>query len=106
VALGEPGAGYPLPWLLQTWLPGVTATDEDPGGSAAFAHDLAKFIAGVHGIGTGSRTFSGSGRRGDVASRDAWKQTCFARSGQLLDVPQLRRRWDVLRELPRGEGGT
>jgi aminoglycoside phosphotransferase (APT) family kinase protein len=25
VALGEPGAGYPLPWSVQTWLPGVTA---------------------------------------------------------------------------------
>src|SRR4051812_27267929 len=22
VALGEPGAGYPLPWSVQTWLPG------------------------------------------------------------------------------------
>ena len=27
VALGEPGAGYPLPWSVQTWLPGVAATD-------------------------------------------------------------------------------
>jgi aminoglycoside phosphotransferase (APT) family kinase protein len=53
VALGEPGAGYPLPWLVQTWLPGVTATDEDPGGSAAFAHDLAEFIGGVRGISRG-----------------------------------------------------
>jgi aminoglycoside phosphotransferase (APT) family kinase protein len=23
VALGEPGAGYPLPWSVQTWLPGT-----------------------------------------------------------------------------------
>ncbi len=28
VALGEPGAGYPLPWAAQTWVPGVVATDE------------------------------------------------------------------------------
>jgi aminoglycoside phosphotransferase (APT) family kinase protein len=46
VALGESGAGYPLPWLVQTWLPGITATVEDPGGSAAFARDLAEFISG------------------------------------------------------------
>ena len=46
VALGEPGAGYPLPWLVQTWLPGITATEQDPGGSAAFAQDLAEFISG------------------------------------------------------------
>src|SRR6516162_2406776 len=36
VAVGEPGAGYPLPWAVQTWLPGVTALDEDPGGSVVF----------------------------------------------------------------------
>jgi len=29
VALGEPGAGYPLPWSVPTWLPGTVATDED-----------------------------------------------------------------------------
>lgn len=105
VALGEPGVGYPLPWLVQTWLPGVTATDEDPGGSTAFAHDLAEFIGGVRGISTRGRTFSGSGRGGDLASHDAWMQTCFARSGQLLDVPRLRRMWDIFRGLPRGAGG-
>ena len=45
IALGEPGAGYPLPWSVQTWLPGTVATDADPGDSAAFALDLAEFIA-------------------------------------------------------------
>jgi aminoglycoside phosphotransferase (APT) family kinase protein len=40
-AIGAPGPGYPLPWSVQTWLPGITATDADPGGSAAFAEDLA-----------------------------------------------------------------
>ncbi len=105
VALGEPGAGYPLPWLVQTWLPGITATDEDPGGSVAFAHDLAEFIGGVRAIGTGGRTFSGSGRGGDLRSHDAWMQTCLTRSGQLLDVPPLRRMWDAMRELPRTASG-
>jgi aminoglycoside phosphotransferase (APT) family kinase protein len=105
VALGEPGAGYPLPWLVQTWLPGITATNEDPGGSAAFAQDLAEFISGMRGISTGGRTFRGSGRGGDLASHDAWMQTCFARSGQLVDVPRLRRMWDIFRELPHSGRG-
>ena len=39
VALGEPGDGYPMPWSVQTWLPGTIATDDDPGASPAFAHD-------------------------------------------------------------------
>src|SRR5579875_3144887 len=26
IAIGEPGAGYPMPWSVQTWLPGTIAT--------------------------------------------------------------------------------
>jgi aminoglycoside phosphotransferase (APT) family kinase protein len=105
VAIGRPGVGYSLPWAVQTWLPGVTATDDDPGGSVAFAHDLAEFISGVRAIGTGGRTFSGHGRGGDLRSHDGWMQTCFERSGQLLDVPRLRRMWEAMRTLPRGAAG-
>jgi len=101
VALGEPGLGYPLPWSVQTWLPGVVATDDDPGGSIAFAHDLAEFIRDVRAIDTRGRTFRGSGRGGDLRSHDAWMETCFGRSEDLLDIARLRRLWAVLRTLPR-----
>lgn len=101
IALGEPGAGYPLPWSVQTWLPGRVATDQDPGESIAFAHDLAEFIQGVRAIGTAGRTFSGNGRGGELPSHDGWMQTCFERSQHLLDVPRLRRTWAALRVLPR-----
>jgi aminoglycoside phosphotransferase (APT) family kinase protein len=105
VALGEPGPGYPLPWSVQTWLPGVTATEDDPGEeSTGFAHDLAEFVAGVRQIDTRGATFSGSGRGGDLRAHDAWLETCFARSGPLLDVPRLRQMWQQLRDLPRGPG--
>jgi aminoglycoside phosphotransferase (APT) family kinase protein len=100
VALGEPGAGYPLPWSVQTWLPGTAATYEDPGGSVAFAHDLAEFVHGVRAIDTGGRAFNGRGRGGDLRSHDAWMETCFAHSERLMDVARLRRMWGVLRELP------
>jgi aminoglycoside phosphotransferase (APT) family kinase protein len=102
VAIGEPGAGYPLPWSVQTWLPGVVATDEDPGESVAFAHDLAEFIGAVHAIDTRGRTFGGDGRGGDLRSHDEWMETCFGHSERLLDVPRLRRMWAVMRTLPRG----
>jgi aminoglycoside phosphotransferase (APT) family kinase protein len=103
VALGEPGLGYPLPWSVQTWIPGVVATPDDPGGSAMFAHDLAEFINDVRTIDTGGRRFRGGGRGGDLRSHDAWMQTCLIKSGQLLDVDSLRRMWTVMRELPRGD---
>ena len=86
---------------MQTWLPGVVATDHDPGGSEAFAHDVAAFITDVRAIDTRGRTFSGGGRGGDLKSHDAWMETCFGQSDQLLDVPRLRRLWESLRSLPR-----
>jgi aminoglycoside phosphotransferase (APT) family kinase protein len=101
VAIGEPGAGYPLPWSVQTWLSGAVATEEDPCGSVAFAHDVAEFISDVRAIDTRGRTFPGKGRGGDLRSHDAWLETCFERSEGLLDVPALRRTWAALRSLPR-----
>lgn len=100
VALGEPGHGYPLPWAVQTWLPGAVATDRDPGASFAFARDLAEFVHAVRAIDTRGRTFDGEGRGGDLRDHDAWLETCFERSAGLLDVPRLRRMWALLRELP------
>jgi aminoglycoside phosphotransferase (APT) family kinase protein len=105
VAIGEPGAGYPLPWAIQTWLPGVVATEEDPGSSVAFARDLAEFIAGMRAIDTRGRTFRGTGRGGDLRLHDAWMETCFGHSERLLDVPRLRRMWTVMRSLSRGPAG-
>jgi len=105
VALGSPGRGYPLPWSVQTWLPGAVATDEDPGGSVAFAHDLAGFIHGVRALGTRGRTFDGEGRGGELPHHDAWMQTCFGHSEKLLDVPRLRRMWADMRELPSSPAG-
>lgn len=101
VALGEPGAGYPMPWSVQTWLPGTVAFDADPSGSDAFARDLASFIAALRGAGTLGRHFGGEGRGGVLAHHDDWMAKCFEESEGLLDVPRLRRLWSHFRELPR-----
>ena len=103
VALGEPGRGYPLPWSVQTWLPGEIATPTEPAGSVGFALDLAEFIRDVRAIDTRGRTFAGRGRGGELTAHDDWMETCFVRSEGLLDVARLRDLWARLRELPRGE---
>ena len=90
VALGEPGAGYPLPWSVQTWLPGVTATEVDPSESVPFARDLAKFITGVRAIDTRGRVVRRFRPGWDPARHEEWVQICFDRSDGLLDVPRLR----------------
>lgn len=101
VALGEPGAGYPMPWSVQTWLPGTVASDADPSGSDAFAEDLAALIAALRKAETRGRLFDGEGRGGVLTSHDEWMAQCFEESEGLLDVPRLRQVWSHLRELPR-----
>ena len=101
VALGEPGPGYPLPWSVQTWLPGRTGEADDPSGQVTFAGDLAEFIAAVRAIGTRGRTFTGHGRGGDLKNHDDWMHACLRESEGLLDVRRLARMWDAFRELPR-----
>ena len=102
VALGRPGVGYPMPWSVQTWLPGTVAFDADPSGSVPFAEDLAAFIAALRNADTRGRLFSGEGRGGVLAHHDDWMARCFEESKGLLDVPRLRQVWCGLRELPRG----
>lgn len=99
-AVGQPGVGYPLPCSVQTWLPGTTANDADPGDSVPFARDLVEFIRGVRAIDTGGQTFAGSGRGGNLPDHDDWMETCFSNSEHLLDVPRLRLLWAAIRDLP------
>ncbi|MFC3574960.1 aminoglycoside phosphotransferase family protein [Streptomyces yaanensis] len=101
VALGKPGAGYPMPWSVQTWLSGTVAFDADPSGSDAFAEDLAAFIAALRDAETRGRLFSGEGRGGVLTDHDDWMAKCFVESKGLLDVPRLRELWSHFRELPR-----
>ncbi|MFI6406333.1 aminoglycoside phosphotransferase family protein [Streptomyces sp. NPDC050548] len=101
VALGKPGAGYPMPWSVQTWLSGTIAIDADPSASDAFAEDLASFIAALRNADTHGRVFDGDNRGGVIADHDDWMAQCFQESEGLLDVPRLRRLWSRFRELPR-----
>jgi aminoglycoside phosphotransferase (APT) family kinase protein len=101
LALGAPGFGYPLPWSVQTWLPGRTGDEDDPSGEVTFASDLAEFIAAVRAIGTRGRTFAGGARGGDLKDHDDWVQSCLRASEGLLDVRRLTSMWAAFRDLPR-----
>jgi aminoglycoside phosphotransferase (APT) family kinase protein len=103
IAIGDPGVGYPLPWSINTWLPGEPATADDCSESDSFAVDLGVFINAVRAIDTRGRTYDGSGRGGDLFSHDEWMQECLTYSEGLLDVATLRSIWAEMRDLPRGE---
>jgi aminoglycoside phosphotransferase (APT) family kinase protein len=100
IALGDPGHGYPLPWAVQTWLPGQVASTTGLAASPAFADDLATFIHALRRSSTHGRHFSGNGRGGSLPDQDEWMIVCFRQSEKLLDVDRLRRLWAELRELP------
>lgn len=101
VAMGAPGPGYPLPWRVQTWLPGETATIANPAGSFGFAEDLARFISALRKADTRGRRFSGEGRGGHLPDHDEWLDICFEESDGLLDTDRVRALWNELRTLPK-----
>ncbi|MFL0694184.1 MAG: aminoglycoside phosphotransferase family protein [Agrobacterium tumefaciens] len=100
IGIGRQGAGFPMPWLVQTWIDGDVA---NPGGlstSDDFARDLAHLISTLRQVDLKGRTFSGPGRGGKLTDHDAWMEVCFKKSEGLLDVVRLRRMWKRLRVLP------
>jgi aminoglycoside phosphotransferase (APT) family kinase protein len=103
IAIGSPGAGYPLPWSVFTWLPGQHATADDCSQSDSFAIDLVGFVSAVRSIDTRGRTYDGNGRGGDLFSHDEWMQECLTCSEGLLEVTTLRAIWAEMRDLPRGD---
>lgn len=101
VALGEPGEGYPLPWSVQTWLPGTVAEDGTAAASTALALDLATLIRALRAVDTGGRTFERGWRGGDLRDHDRWVQKCLVKSCDLLDVAPLAALWERFVRLPR-----
>ena len=101
VAMGDPGEGYPMPWSVQTWLPGATADETDPAASESFAAALAELVTALRGADTRGERFTGQGRGGDLRDHDEAVDLYLRRSEGLLDVPALRAMWARFRELPR-----
>ncbi|MFK4762709.1 aminoglycoside phosphotransferase family protein [Microbacterium sp. ZW T5_45] len=103
LAIRRPDAGYPMPWTVQTWVPGRMADADAVARSPAFARDLAALLRALRSADTRGRTFSGDGRGGDLRDSDEWMQTCFRESEGLLPIDELRRMWAGFRELPRSD---
>jgi aminoglycoside phosphotransferase (APT) family kinase protein len=100
IGIGRQGSGYPLPWLVQTWIEGKPATPLGLSGSSAFALDLASLVTALRAVDLDGRSFDGKGRGGNLPDHDDWMEVCFSKSEHLLEVERLRRMWASLRELP------
>lgn len=103
VAVGAPGAGYPLPWSMQTWIDGVVADPVSTAGSIALAADLAQLITTLRSAPVGDRRFRGWGRGDALAPFDAYVRECLLRSRDIpgIDVEALSAVWNEVRELPK-----
>jgi aminoglycoside phosphotransferase (APT) family kinase protein len=100
IAVGRPGHHYPLPWSVQSWLPGEIATPRGCARAEGFAKDVADLVGALRSAPTRGRRFAGSGRGGHLPDSDRWMEKCFRESGNLLDVPPLRAWWARFRALP------
>ena len=101
VALGEPSAEFPMPWSVQTWVPGGAAGPVILEGSDAAADDLAALLLALRAAPTRDRRFQGPGRGGDLTVHEDWVRECLERSRDLLPVDILAARWERWRRLPR-----
>jgi len=90
VAVGAPGHRYPLPWSVQTWIPGQVASPAGAAESADLARDLGVLISRLRSADTRGRRFTGGGRGGILTDQDDWMETCLRNSAGLVDVPGLR----------------
>jgi aminoglycoside phosphotransferase (APT) family kinase protein len=101
VAIGAPGPGYPMPWSVQTWVPGTVAEDEDASTSVRFASDLAGLVLTLRAVDTEGRRFRGGHRGGELRRHDEWVSACLDRAAHLLEAPPLAALWRQFRDLPR-----
>jgi aminoglycoside phosphotransferase (APT) family kinase protein len=92
VAVGEPGAGYPLRWSVQTWLPGGNAAAGLRDLREA-AGDLARFVRALQAVETEGAPESPRGR--PLAARDAQFRRSLAQAEGLLDTAAALAAWEA-----------
>ncbi|MYS20610.1 Predicted kinase, aminoglycoside phosphotransferase (APT) family [Streptomyces sp. DvalAA-14] len=100
LAQGRPGEGYPWPWSVHSWLPGRTP---GPGGlGAAFARDLAGFVAALQRIGPmdGPPAY----RTGPLTARDAETRAAIATLRGVVDEGAATAVWETALRAPRWAG--
>ena len=94
VAVGEPGHGYPYPWLVVGWLPGAPPT---PGSldQVGAADDLAGFVRALHALDpTGGVPKQGHDRGVPLAQRSADTFAAIEHERDRIDAPALLAAWE------------
>ncbi|HNQ06482.1 MAG TPA: phosphotransferase [Tetrasphaera sp.] len=101
VALGRPGIGYPMPFAIQTWVPGSVPRVGQYADSDQLADDLAALVLALRSAPTRGRRFRGDGRGGALTDHDDWVAECIRRNAPWFDPARTAALWGHLRELAR-----
>ena len=101
VAVGQPGEGYPWPWLVVPWIAGETPDRDnlDPGPAAV---SLARFVASLHGIHpAGGPVKSGTSRGVPLANLDPGIRPLIEGLPADIDKAAVTRVWEEALSAPR-----
>lgn len=104
LAAGDPSPDYPCPWLVLTWLPGITPTPGavEAAGTSALVADIADLLTSLRRIDT---TGAPPGyRSGSFHGLDPAVRTSLDAVSDLVDTPLLLRLWDDALDAPAWSG--
>lgn len=107
LALGKPGAGYPWPWSVYTWLDGVEATADHLSDLRQAAEDLAGFLLALRSVDATDGPVPGDhnfGRGVPLADRDANVRAALAQLTDDIDTDAAAAAWEAALRAPRWEG--
>jgi aminoglycoside phosphotransferase (APT) family kinase protein len=104
LAVGEPGFGYPWPWLVSRWLDGQVATAEGLGDSAEVAVQLGEFLAALYRFAPAEAIALASRddlRTSPLEDRDESTRRAIRAVDGVFDARALTRLWDEALAAPR-----
>ncbi len=94
-----PGAGYPSPWSMQTWVEGEVADPVALAGSDRFADDLVCLWGTLRSIDVSGERTRGYGRGDVLAPFDEYVRDGIERSRGIIDASAVSRVWRELMPL-------
>ncbi|HEU5037013.1 MAG TPA: aminoglycoside phosphotransferase family protein [Nocardioides sp.] len=109
VFVGEASPEFARPWTVVTWVPGEMPADLDPAQQNALAATLGEFLGSLHAVDT--EGLSGGAERwgyrcGEPVTEeiDGWAERAADHLSDLFDPAQVRRAWQLLRQVPAASG--
>ncbi|MFF8958562.1 aminoglycoside phosphotransferase family protein [Streptomyces sp. NPDC014894] len=95
LAAGRPAEGYPYPWSVYEWLPGVTSAGGALGDPEEAAADLAAFVVALRGVETeGAHPRPPGGRGAPLQELDETVRRSIALLGDRVDGAAALRSWE------------